>query len=116
MNQNWWLQGLLENRSLGVAFDGPALMLGDNMSVVLNTTFPSSVLEKKHNSTVYHRVREAIAARIISFAYIKSEENVNDVMANPLSNEKFHNLMKRWLLCIPEKNKKETRILNFQGF
>jgi hypothetical protein len=31
-------------RSLGVALDGPALMLGDNMSVVLNTTVPSSVL------------------------------------------------------------------------
>jgi hypothetical protein len=29
-------------RSLGVALDGPALMLGDNMSVVLNTTVPSS--------------------------------------------------------------------------
>jgi hypothetical protein len=25
-------------RSLGVALDGPALMLGDNMSIVLNTT------------------------------------------------------------------------------
>jgi hypothetical protein len=33
-------------RSLGVALDGPALMLGDNMSVILNTTVPSSVLKK----------------------------------------------------------------------
>jgi hypothetical protein len=52
-------------RSLGVALDGPALMLGDNMSAVLNTTVPSSVLKKKHNSIAYHCVREAIAARII---------------------------------------------------
>jgi hypothetical protein len=51
-------------RSLGVALDGSALMLGDNMSVVLNTTVPSSVLKKKHNAIAYHRVREAIAARI----------------------------------------------------
>jgi hypothetical protein len=28
-------------RSLGIALDGPALMFGDNMSVVLNTTVPS---------------------------------------------------------------------------
>jgi hypothetical protein len=35
--------------SLGVALDGPALMLGDNMSVVLNATVSSSVLKKKHN-------------------------------------------------------------------
>jgi hypothetical protein len=32
--------------SLGVGLDGPALMLGDNMSVVLNNTVPSIVLKK----------------------------------------------------------------------
>jgi hypothetical protein len=55
-------------RSLGVALDGPALMLGDNISVVLNTTVPSSVLKKQHNTIAYHRVREAIASRIMRFA------------------------------------------------
>jgi hypothetical protein len=45
--------------SLGVALDGSELMLGDSMSVVLNTTVPSSVLKKKHNAIAYHRVREA---------------------------------------------------------
>jgi hypothetical protein len=84
-------------RSLGVALDGSALMLGDNMSVVLNTTtVPSSVLKKKHNAIAYHRVREAIAARIMRFLFIKSEENVI---------EKFHYLMKRWLFRVPEKDK-----------
>jgi hypothetical protein len=43
--------------SLGVALDGPALMLGDNMSVVLYATVPSSVLKKKHNEIAYHHVR-----------------------------------------------------------
>jgi hypothetical protein len=33
-------------RSLGVVLDGPTLMLGDNMSVILNTCVPSSVLKK----------------------------------------------------------------------
>jgi hypothetical protein len=64
------------------------------MSVVLNTTVPSSVL-KKHNSNAYHRVREAITARIMRFSFIKSEEIVSDVLTKPLSNEKFHYLMKR---------------------
>jgi hypothetical protein len=63
-------------RSLGVALDGPALMLGDNMSVVMNTTVPSSVLNKENNAIAYHRVREAIVTRIMRFPYIKSEENV----------------------------------------
>jgi hypothetical protein len=92
-------------RSLGVALDGLALMLGDNMSVVLNSTVPSSVLKKKHNAIANHRVREAIATRIMRFAYILSEENVSDVLTKPLSNEKFHYLMKRWLFLVPEKNK-----------
>jgi hypothetical protein len=69
-------------RSLGVALDGPALMLRDDMSVVWNTTVPSSVLKKKHNSIAYHRVREAIAERIMRFAYLKSEENVIYVLTN----------------------------------
>jgi hypothetical protein len=60
-------------RSLVVALDGPALMLGDNVLVVLNTTVPSNVLKKKHYAIAYHQVREAIAARIMRFAYIKSE-------------------------------------------
>jgi hypothetical protein len=47
---------------------GSALMLGDNMSVFLNTTVSSSVLKKKHNAIAYHQVREAIASRIMRFA------------------------------------------------
>jgi hypothetical protein len=74
--------------------DGPGLMLNDNMSVVLNTTIPSSVLKKKHDVIAYHREREGIAARIMRFAYIKSKGNVNKVLTKPLSNEKFHYLMK----------------------
>jgi hypothetical protein len=65
-------------RSLVVDLDGPTLILGDNVSVVLNTSTPSSILKKKHNSIAYHRVWEAIAAKIMIFAYIKSEESPNE--------------------------------------
>ena len=37
-------------RMMGVPFDGPALMLGNNNSVVLNTTMPNSMLK---NSTMH---------------------------------------------------------------
>ena len=40
-------------RMLGVPIKGPSLMLSDNMSVVLNTTIPSSPLKKKHLSCVH---------------------------------------------------------------
>jgi hypothetical protein len=69
-------------RSLGVDLGGPTLMLGDKMSVVLNTLVPSSALKKKHNAIAYHHVREAIAAKVMRFAYVKSEENVSDILTS----------------------------------
>jgi hypothetical protein len=80
-------------------------MLGDNMSVVLNASIPSSVLKKKHNAIAYHRVREAIAAKVMRFAYVKSKENVSEILTKPLSNERFHHLVKDWLFCVPEIKK-----------
>jgi hypothetical protein len=61
-------------RSLEVSLNESVSMSGDNMSIFLNTTVPSSLLKKKHNAIAYHRIREAIAARIMRFAYIKSEK------------------------------------------
>jgi hypothetical protein len=49
-------------RSLGVDLEGSALMLGDSMSVVRNTSVPSRVLKEKHNAISYHHVQEAIVA------------------------------------------------------
>jgi hypothetical protein len=77
------------------ALDGPALMLGNNISIILNIIVPSSVLKKERNAISYDRIREAIKTGIMRFACIKSEDNVNDVLTKPLSNERFHDLMKR---------------------
>lgn len=80
-------------------------MLGDNNSVVLNTTMPSSVLKKKHSACSYHRVREAIAAKIIKFAHISSEENYADILTKALSPKKFHELAKPLLFRNPPFSK-----------
>ena len=69
---------------LGIPLDKPALMLGDNMSVVLNTTVPSSVLKKKHLGIGYHRVIKAVAAKVLRFAHIRSEENLADILIKAL--------------------------------
>ena len=71
------------------------------MSVVLNTTVPSSVLKKKHNALAYGRVHEAIAAKIIRFAHIKSEDNQADVLTKSLGNEKFWKIVKSSLFRVP---------------
>ncbi len=80
-------------RMLGVPIDGPSLLLGDNMSVILNTTLPSSKLTKKHQAIAYHRVRECIAAGIVRFAHIRSEENLADMLTKPLVNDKYQHLV-----------------------
>jgi hypothetical protein len=57
-------------RLLGVVLDGPSLMLGDNMSVVLITSVPLNVLKMKQNAYAYYQVREAIAAKLMRFTYV----------------------------------------------
>ena len=88
-------------RMLGVPMDQPAMMLGDNMSVVLNTTVPSSVLKKKHHAIGYHRVREAIAASILQFAHCDSKTNLSDVLTKPLGIDAFHSLVRPILFRRP---------------
>ena len=67
-------------RMLGIPIDGPAWMFGDNESVVKSSTIPHSVLTKRHNALAYHRVREAIASKILSFKHIKGTENPADIL------------------------------------
>ncbi len=51
-------------RCLGVKVTRPTPILGDNRSVIMNTTIPSSLLKKKHVAISYHMTREATAAGI----------------------------------------------------
>ena len=95
-------------RMLGVKFEPQSLLLGDNMSVVLNTTLPSSQLKKKHNAVAYHRVREAIAAGIVKFAHVDSKENVADIMTKSVDKATFYHLTKKCLFRIPPNMKPET--------
>ena len=84
-------------RMLGVKVEKKSLMLGDNMSVVVNTTIPSSSLKKKHLSCAYHKVREAIAGNYVDFGHIKSTQNLADINTKPLSSPDFHALVGPYL-------------------
>ncbi|MGL4933428.1 MAG: reverse transcriptase domain-containing protein, partial [Aeromonas sp.] len=67
-------------RMLGVPI-GDSYMFGDNQSVVTNSTVPHSKLNKRHNALAYHRVREAIAAKILKFFHIEGKNNPADVLS-----------------------------------
>ena len=86
---------------LGIKVEKQSLLLGANMSVVVNTTLPSSQLKKKHNAIAYHRVREAIAAGIIRFAHINSKDNIADIMTKSVDKETFYKLTKLCLFRVP---------------
>ena len=81
-------------RMLGVPVPGPALLYGDNQSVIFNTTIPKSVLKKKHNALAFHRAREACAAGIVTIAFIPSSRNVADALTKALGPTIFMRLVK----------------------
>ena len=66
---------------LGVPLKSKTYMFGDNKSVVTSATIPHSVISKRHNMLSYHRVREAIAAKIIIFVWIKTHHNIADILS-----------------------------------
>ena len=68
-------------RYLGVPIDGPAMMFGDNESVVNTASMPHSKLHKRHNALSYHKTRDAIAAGILRFHHIPGSTNPADVLS-----------------------------------
>ena len=69
---------------LGIPIDGPSWLFGDNKSIVTSSTIPHSTLGKRWNALSYHRCREAVAAGIVWFHYIPTDENPSDVLTKAL--------------------------------
>ena len=68
-------------RYLGVPIKSKPYMFGDNKSVVTSSTVPYSPLSKRHNTLSYHRVGEAISAKILVFHCCDSSQNKNDILS-----------------------------------
>ena len=68
-------------RYLGVPVMNKAYMFGDNKSEVMSSTIPQAILNKRHNMLSYHRVREAIAAKILEFHWCSSSQNRSDILS-----------------------------------
>ena len=79
-------------RMLGVPVTDASVMIGDNQSQITSCTIPSSNLKKRHNAIAYHRIREAVAARIIKLKWVKSEYNLADAMTKPLKGDLHYRL------------------------
>ena len=68
-------------RYLGVPIRDMSYMFGDNRSVVTSSTIPNSTIFKRHHLVSYHRVREAIAAKFISFHWKDGKSNPADILS-----------------------------------
>ena len=68
-------------RYLGVPVRDKSYMFGDNKSVVTSSTIPNSTISKRHHLSSYHRVREAIAAKFISFHWKDGKSNPADILS-----------------------------------
>jgi hypothetical protein len=75
-------------RMMGIKVDEPAFIFGDNKSVLFNTTIPGSTLKTKSNAIAYHFVPEGVARDEWRTAYVNWDDNVADMLKNPLSGPK----------------------------
>ena len=95
-------------RCIGLPLERSSTLIGDNKSVILNTTSPASKIKKKHLSCQLMRVREAIAGGYVKFVHIISPLNMADGLTKPLSktehHEKFHYYLFRHLLQHHDKD------------
>ena len=67
-------------RYLGASIGSKSFLFGENRSVVTSATLPHSTLTKHHNIQAFHRVREAIAAKLMAFYWIQSAYNLSDML------------------------------------
>ena len=68
-------------RYIGAPIHAKSFLFGDNRSLVTNATLPYSTLTKRHNILAFHRVREAIAAKLMAFYWIQSAYNLSDMLS-----------------------------------
>ena len=52
---------------LGAPISTKSFFFGENRSVVASAALPYSTLTKRHKILAFHRVREAIAAKLMAF-------------------------------------------------
>ena len=89
-------------RYLGVPIKSKSYMFGDNRSVVTSATLPHSTLSKRHDILAFHRVREAIGAKIIDFHWIQSEYNLSDRLSKHWEHIKIFPMIQKLLItCGP---------------
>ena len=67
--------------NLGIPVYETSYMFGDNESIVNSSSQIHAKLHKKHTALAFHRVREAIASKYITFHFLRGENNPADIVS-----------------------------------
>ena len=84
-------------RYLGVNLEGPTYLFRDNRTVVDSCAIPKAKLHKRHVLLSFHRVREAIAARILRFFHIPGSMNPADILSKAWGYSNIQGMLKALL-------------------
>ena len=68
----------------GVPIDGSTKIFCDNEAVYKNAFMAESQIRKKHNSILYHMIREAVASVACGMAKEDTETNLSDLFTKVL--------------------------------
>ena len=84
-------------RYLGVPINQKTYMFGDNKTVVDSSITPHAKLHKRHTALSFHRVREAIASKIIIFEHINGHLNPADIVSKHWGYQQVKTMLKTLL-------------------
>ena len=76
-------------KCLGVPLNDKSYMFGDNKIVIDSGSRPREKLHKRHTALFYHRVREAIASKMLNFTFIPGSINPEDILSKHWSNHQM---------------------------
>ena len=86
-------------RMMGVPVIPSTILIGDNKLIQTSGSLPSSPLSKKHLAIAYHKIREAVAASIMTFVWIGTLLNIADLLTKPLNGMRHRSLTKAFMFC-----------------
>ena len=109
-------------RYFGAPIATKSFLFGGNRSVVTSATLLHSSLTKRHNILAFHRVREAITAKLMAFYWIQSTYNLGDMLSKHWDHPTVYPMILKLLITtgnitlIPREatQEKEKQILKSQ--
>ena len=107
-------------RYLGTPIGAKSFLFGDNRSVVTSATLSHITLTKRHNILAFHRVREAIAAKLMAFYWIQSAYNLSDMLSKHWDHPTVYPMILKLLITrgnitlIPKEATQEKENLKLQ--